>query len=440
LTFHRILQFHPIPVRALDDATSHVLNDRQLAKLAPVAKPIKLGDGGGLYLHCLPSGVRTWRMKYRVQGKPDEVTIGRYPDVTLAEARADAAALRRLLAAGTDPKVWAVERETEARRVVQHQAETFAAIADSYYATKAPGWSATHRRDVRRILDELSTGKVPDEAPAHAGIGDVPIRDLRKSHIRPILEAVVGRGAHSYVRDLLMYTRNVVAFFNAGHDDPIADPTAGLRATLPAGPDEQHHQSLDADEMPAFLRAIRLVSCEPENRLGLRLLLLTAVRTGELREAQWSEFDLAGALWTIPAHRMKYRRQVKADHLVPLSAQALTALTDLKSLTGRKTLILPGQVEGKPISDNTLLAVIKRAGYSGRMTGHGCRSVFSTWANENKFHGDAIERQLSHIENNRVRGAYNNAEHMAERVALMRAWGAQIATWEAGSSVPEVAS
>lgn len=435
MTFHQTLQTFPVPTKGLDDAVAHVLSDRQLDRLAPVDKPKKLSDGGGLYLHCLPTGVRTWRIKYRVKGRPDEVTIGRYPAVTLAEARADAAAVRRLVEAGTDPKAWAAEQAAEARRLDMRRTETFSAVAEAYFAAASPGWSGTHKRDVRRILDELITGKVPNEAPTHPGIGDVPIRDLRKAHVRPIIDAVVARGVHTYVRDLLLYTRKVVAYFNAGHDDQVADPTAGLRDTLPAGPEEQHHQSLEPDEMPAFLQAIRVVSCEPETRLGVRLLLLTAVRTGELREAEWSEFDLTRRVWTIPAARMKYRRKVKADHLVPLSTQALAALADLRTLTGRKTLILPGLGEGKPISENTILATIKRAGYSGRMTGHGCRSVFSTWANEKGFRSDAIERQLSHIEGNRVRGAYNNAEYLPERETMMVEWGAQVAAWEAVAAV-----
>jgi integrase len=264
---------------------------------------------------------------------------------------------------------------------------------------------------------------------------EIARRGIRlRSYGQSIIEAIAARGAHSYVRDVLLYARQVVEYFNAAHDDDqLADPTRGLRDTLPDAPPEQHHQSLKAAEMPGFLRAVRLTSCEPETRLGLSLLLLTAVRTGELREAQWSEFDVERRLWTIPAERMKYRRKIRADHLVPLSDQALAALADLHSLTGHCTLILPGQIPGKPISDGTLLKFIKRAGYNGRMTGHGCRSVFSTWANEAKFHPDAIERQLSHIEENRVRAAYNNAEFWDERVSIMAAWGAQIDAWDAAS-------
>lgn len=434
--YHQILAANPVPVVGIEASVGHVLTDAKLRKLPAPPKPEKLTDGGGLYLHRMPSGVQTWRIKYRIDGRPDELTIGRFPDVSLGEARADASAIRRLVAGGTNPKKWAAQIEARAIAAAQHQAETFKAIADAYFQASAPGWkSDTHPRDVRRILDELIEGRTAEDKPRHASIGAVPMRDLRKAQVREVLDAIVARGSLTYARDVVLYCRKVVEFFNAGTDDPIADPTAGLRATLPTV-QEEHHPALAPSEMPAFLAALRVARCEPETRIALRVMMLTVLRTTELRMGRWAEIDFEARKWIVPAERMKYRRRLSTPHEVPLSRQAIAVLRDLHRLTGHREVMFPGAAGGDAcMSEGTMQAVIKRMGFAGRMTGHGLRSVFSTWAHEQGIDSAVIERAMSHVDGNAVRAAYDRGDRWKARVALMQDWADRVDAWESGGNV-----
>lgn len=434
MSFHQILSENPVPVVGIDAAVGHALDDRALRKLPKPDKPVKLTDGGGLYLHRLPSGISTWRFKFRVAGAPDEVTIGRFPEISLAEARADATALRRLVACGRNPKAWLAELEAKKRADEQHKAETFRVVAERYFAAKSPTWTATHERDVRRILDELIDGRPTDDCPRPAALGDLPIRDIRKSDVREIVEAIVQRGALTYVRDVLLYCRKVIEFFNAGHDDnPVADPTSGLRDVLPSR-HEGHHPALKPAEMPEFMRALRVARCKPETHLALRLLLLTGLRTTELRLARWPEIDFPARRWSVPGERMKYRNRFKRGeippHEVPLANQAVSVLKDLHSLTGDSGRLFPGnRGEDSFMSDATMLSLIKRMGFDGRMTGHGARSVFSTWAHERGYPTEVVERALAHRDRNAVRAAYDRGDRWDARVKLMQAWADQLDEW-----------
>jgi integrase len=438
--YHQLLAANPVEVVRIEAAVGHALDDKTLAKLTPPDRPHKLVDGAGLYLHRMPSGVSTWRIKYRINGRPDEVMIGRFPEVGLAEARADAAAIRRMVAAGTDPKQWAARIEADAQAAAQRQADTFRAVANAYFAAKSPTWTDTHQRDVRRILDELAEGRTAPDKPRHASIGDLPIRDLRKAHVRDVVDAVIGRGALTYARDLLLYCRKVIEHYNAGTDDPVADPTAGLAQIVPERA-RGHHAAIKPAEMPVFLAALRIAGCEPETKLALRLLMLTAVRTGELRFAEWSEIDFKAHKWSVPGARMKYRRRFKGGppppHEVPLSRQAIAALRDLHQLTGHREQMFPGN-RAEYISEATMLQVIKRMGYSGTMTGHGLRSVFSTWAHDAGFDTAVVERALSHLDANDVRSAYDRGTCWSARVKLMQAWADRIDSWERGDNVVEL--
>ncbi|GMV60751.1 MAG: hypothetical protein AMXMBFR72_38370 [Betaproteobacteria bacterium] len=434
-SFHQVLTANPVEVVRIESAVGHALDDKALAKLAPPDKPEKLTDGAGLYLHRMPSGVSTWRIKYRINGRVDEVTIGRYPEIALAEARVDAAAIRRLVAAGTDPKLWAAAIQARDAAEARHQADTFRALADAYFDANAPAWSGTHQRDVRRILDELAEGRTAPDKPRHASIGDVPMRDLRKSHVRAVLDAVIARGALTYAKDLVLYCRKVVEHFNAGTDEPIADPTAGLVTTMPTAV-EKNHAAIKPAEMPEFLAALRIARCEPETRLAVRLLMLTALRTTELRFGQWPEVDFEARKWIVPADRMKYRRRMSTPHEVPLSRQAVETLRDLQALTGERERMFPGVKGGDAaISESTMLMAIKRMGYAGRMTGHGLRSVFSTWAHDAGYDSAVIERALSHVDANAVRAAYDRGDRWRARVELMQAWADRIDAWERGDNV-----
>jgi integrase len=182
----------------------------------------------------------------------------------------------------------------------------------------------------------------------------------------------------------------------------------------------EHQAAVRPEELPALLMAIAKYdeTGDKQTRLALQLLAQTFVRTNELIGAQWVEFDLDNAMWVIPAGRMK----MKAEHIVPLSHQALAILTELKELAGGSRFVFPGRNRDKPISNNTMLFALYRLGYKGKMTGHGFRAVASTILNETGFNPDVIERQLAHCERNEVRGAYNRAEYLPERKRMMQYW------------------
>lgn len=393
------------------------LTDKQVRAAKPRERAYKLTDGAGMYLLVQPHGVKLWRLKYRVDGREKVASFGQYPDVSLSAARAAREAARRQIHSGLDP-VAEKRAAREARRSTGR--DTFGSVARSYFTSKSAKWSENHLRDVRRMID----GEL---VPA---LGRLPMRDLRRSDIERVIGAIVARGALTYAQDVRGCFRRIVRHFNQTREQPLPDPSALV--DIPVAPPVRHHAALPASEVGEFLRRLQHSEAMPMTRIAVRLLLLTAVRTSELRCAEWREIDTSARLWRVPAIRMKARQ----EHLVPLCEASLELLASLRTLTGSGRLLFPNVLDPeRPMTDMTILAAIYRLGYKGRLTGHGMRRTFSTWANEQGFHADAIERQLAHGPRDKVRAAYNSAEHLPERRRLMDAWATFLETAERESRV-----
>ncbi len=382
-----------------------------LSKAKPGPKPYKLRDGGGLYLLMPTNGLARWCMDYRrpLTGQRNTLGFGAYPTVTLADARGKREAARRQLAAGIDPGEARKEAKATAREAAEECANTFAAVAEAWAAWKE-GQVAENTAAKNRWL--LDTYLLPD-------LGPRPIREIMPRHLLDVLRKIEDTGKLEAAKRAKTKAGEVFRYaVREGVAD--SDPTASLKGALKA-PNTRHRPAItDPARIGGLMRSI---DGYPEFvvRHALQLLALTFVRPGELRLAQWEEFDLDGAIWRIPGERMK----MKAPHLVPLSAQAITLLKDLLGITGGGALVFPGIRKAKPLSENTFNSALRSMGYSGDVhVAHGFRSMAATRLNEmGTWSVDAIERQLAHAESNKVRAAYTSqAQYLPERTKMMQAW------------------
>lgn len=378
------------------------LTDAQIRRAKRSAKPFKLYDGSGLFLLVHPNGSRYWRLKYRLAAKEKVFAIGIYPEVGLAEARDKAMAARRLIRDGVDP---VFERR---RQKADDPASTFQAIADQWMASRENGWSASYRVTVQSAL----------AANLYPHIGSMPVRAITVPIVRDALLLMERRSALAALRKVRMWASLVFRYAIAtGRADN--DPTAPLRGTFKAHKAKNFAAVTKADEFSQLLGKVYSYDGSPVTRSALLLMAYTFVRTGELRAAEWSEFDLDKATWRIPAERMKMRE----PHLVPLAFQVVKILSELKLLTGHSRWVFPNERNPqKHMSENTVLYALYRMGYHGRATGHGFRSSASSLLNELGFDADVIERQLAHRERNKVRAAYHRAEYLIERREMMQQW------------------
>lgn len=396
------------------------LTDTALRNAKPGPKLRRIYDSGGLYVEVAPAGGKWFRFKYHFGGKERRLSLGVYPDVSLAQARERRDEARRLLAEGTDPST--VRKAAKAEQ--QAQADTFERIARQWHQNRLTKWTPGH---AARILTSL-------EQDAFPWIGHRPIREILPPEVLSVARRVESRGAietaHRLVGNIGMAFRFAVS---SGLAD--SDPTRDLRGAL-SPTNEKHHASVtDPKAVADLLRAIEGYSGSLVTRCALRLAPLVFVRPGELRHAEWSEINTDAAEWRIPAAKMKMRVQ----HIVPLSQQALAVLEELRPLTGLGRYVFPSErTTERPMSENTVTAALRRLGYTKEeMTGHGFRSMASTLLNELGWNRDAIERQLAHAERNNVRAAYNFAEFLPERRKMMQAWAEHLdALREGGKVVP----
>jgi len=359
-----------------------------------------------MYLEIAPAGGKWWRFKYRMAGKERRISLGVYPDVGLAEARERRERARKHVAAGLDP---GQQRRAEKVALIERTENTFAAVAKEWFGLFSPKWVETH---ASKVLGRLENDLVP-------WLGARPIRDITAPEVLSVLRRIASRGADETARRALQDCGRVFRYAIAtGRAD--RDPTRDLAGAL-APRSVVHLPSItEPKAVGALMRAIDDYQGTFVTRCALRLAPLVFTRPGELRKAEWMEFDLEKAEWRIPAARMKMREQ----HIVPLSTQAIAILRELQPLTGRIQLVFPSvRSRVRPISDNTVNAALRRLGYAkDEITGHGFRSMASTMLNEQGWNRDAIERQLAHGERDVVRAAYNYAEHLPERRRMMQAW------------------
>lgn len=383
------------------------LNDVAIRAAKPGPKPIKLSDERGLFLLVQPSGGRLWRLKYRIAGKEKKLSLGRYPEVALREARERCAQARKLIAAGIDPSE---KRRTERLEATLKAATTFKAVADEYIAkSEAEGRAAVTVGKARWLLSLLE--------PA---LGARPIDEIGPAELLAALKRIETKGHLETARRMRSFASRVFRYAVATAR-ASADPASALRGALVAPKATHHAAILDAKRVGALLRAIDGYEGQPMTRLALQLAPHVFVRPGELRQAEWSEIDLEAAVWKIDGSKMKMRQ----PHLVPLSRQAIEILGAAKALTGRHRYVFASLYPGtRAMSENTINAALRRLGYAGdEMTAHGFRATASTLLNESgKWNPDAIERALAHKSGDAVRGIYHRGAHWAERVEMAQWW------------------
>ncbi|HBR4142973.1 TPA: tyrosine-type recombinase/integrase [Klebsiella pneumoniae] len=378
------------------------LNDMQIRRAKPEAKAYTLGDGQGLLLLIEPNGSKSWRFRYRYAGKPKMISLGVYPTITLADARSRRDDARKLVAEGKNPS----EVRKEQKIALQTESESaFEKIATEWHQMKSAKWSAGYASDIMEAFQN-------DIFPY---VGTRPIGEIKPLELLNVLRKIEKRGALEKMRKVRQRCSEVFRYAIAtgrAEFNPAADLSSALEVHQ-----SNHFPFLKADELPDFLRALDSYTGSRLVQIATKLLMITGVRTIELRAALWSEFDLDNAIWEIPAERMKMRR----SHLVPLSTQALDLLEELKIMTGNYRYVFPGRNDpNKPMSEASINQVIKRINYSGKLTGHGFRHTLSTILHEKGFNSVWIETQLAHVDKNSIRGTYNHALYLENRKVMLQ--------------------
>lgn len=391
------------------------LTDMKCRNAKPDLKLRKLSDGGGLQLWVQPTGARLWRLAYRFDGKQKLLALGAYPAISLAEVRQRRDEIKRLLAAGTDPS----QARKEAKAALAERADTFRIIAEEYV------WKLKQEGRAERTINKIEWLF----SFAYPTLGDRQIKTIGAPDILRVLRGVEGRGRYESAHRLRSTIGSVFRYAMATARADT-DPTVALKGALVRPPVKSRAAVTEPKAFGALLRAIDGFDGQPTTRAALKLMALLFPRPGELRAAERSEFDHENAVWIIPASRTKMRRA----HRVPLSTQAIGILRDLQTVIGGGKLVFPSvRSAAYPISDGTLNAALRRLGYSkDEATAHGFRATASSLLNEcGKWHPDAIERQLAHVENNDVRRAYARGEYWEERVKMMQWWADYLDTLKA---------
>jgi integrase len=382
------------------------LTDTEIRKSKPQEKPYKLSDGAGLYIWVTPSGGRKWRASYRYEGKYKTMTFGGYPEVTLALARDRHRAARKLLAEGFDPM-----EQRKSLKTAQEVANvnSFASLTSLWLAHWQEGKSSRHVDSVRRRV-------AADILP---WLGSRPVDAIEAPEVVAMAKAIEQRGAHDIAKRALETTGQVFRYAIA-HGYCKRNPAIEIKPSdILKSVRKTNYARIDAKELPDLLRKIEVYQGTHITRLAIKLLALTFVRTRELIEAKWSEFDLEGSRWHIPSERMKMR----TPHIVPLAKQTLEALDMLRPLSGGSEWLFPGDRDrSKPMSNNTILKGLERMGYKGKMTGHGFRGLASTVLHEQGYSHEHIELQLAHAPRNAVSAAYNHALYLEPRGKMMSDW------------------
>ncbi|CAK7054647.1 MAG: Prophage integrase IntS [Desulfovibrio sp.] len=380
------------------------LTDTAIRAAKATGKYQKLHDANGLYLHVAPVGSKTWRLKYRFGGKEKTLTLEPYPQMSLKEAREKRDEAKKQIANGIDPS--ALKRQVKGSYA---NAVTLEFVAREWHGKQTPTWSARHADDV---IERLEKNIFPF-------LGKRPPNEITPPELLAILRKIEGRGAIEVahrVRGICSQVFRYAVAIGLAERDPAADLVGAIQ-TRPIIP---RAAITEPKEVGALMRAIDGFSGTYVVKCALQLAAFTFCRPGEIRSAEWVEFDFDEKLWRIPGAKMKMRR----DHIVPLCSQVLTMLEELKKLTGEGRYLFPSiRTAERPISDVTLVAGLRRMGYEKEeMCAHGFRAMASTLLNELGYEADFIEKQLAHNPRDKVRGIYNRAEYLPERRKMMQGW------------------
>lgn len=397
------------------------LTDTAIKKAKPQDKTFRMADGGGMYIEIKPNGSKYWRLAYRYANKQKTLALGVYPDVSLADARERRNEARKLLANDADP---GAIKQIYKKQAATKALNSFELIAREFHALKSPMWSANH------VADWISTL----EREIFPKFGSKPITEIDAPNVLDAICLIEGRGAYEVAARVLQRRVRTVCAYAIATGRARHNPASDIRGALAPQPKVSHFAALSEKELPEFLRALASYPSYKITKAATRLLMLTFVRTGEIRGAKWAEVDLDSKQWIITPDRMKSRQ----PHIVPLSKQAIQTLIELQPLTGHDEHLFPSCTSnGKVISENTILKVIERLGYKGRMTGHGFRTIASTYLNGvGMIRHDVIEAQLAHSDRNTTRAAYNRADYMEYRKAMMQFWADTLDAMQKGQKLP----
>jgi integrase len=400
------------------------LTDTAIRKAQPADKTRRIFDGGGMYLEVAPAGGKWWRLKYRYAGKEKRLSLGTYPDTGLADARNKRDAARKLLAAGVDP---GEQRKAAKAAGEERAANSFEVIAREWFAKHEPLWTLGHSSKVIARL----------ENDAFPWLGSRPVADITAKELLTTVNRIVDRGAIETGHRVLQYCSQVLRYaIVTGRAE--RNPAADLRGALPPVKQTHHAAIIEPHAIGGLLRAIDAYHGSFVTRSALRLAPLLFVRPGELRQAEWVEFDLDAAQWNLPAEKMKMRQ----PHLVPLAPQAVAILRELQALTGGGRYLFPSpRSPQRPMSNNGVLSALRRMGYgTDEMSGHGFRAMARTVLDEVlHFRPDYIEHQLAHAVKDPNGRAYNRTAHLVERRKMMAGWADYLDTLKTGGNVVPMA-
>jgi len=394
------------------------ITDAMIRQAKPTEKEYKLTESHGLFLLVKPIGSKSWRYRYSFKGRERLMTLGKYPVVSLSEARSRHLAARQLLESGIDPM--------EVRKAEKAEAKLenpFREVAELWMQHWKEGKSERHVETTRRRL----------EANVFPSLGMRPIAEIDPPEIVATVKGIEARGVSDLAKRALETIGQIFRYAIANgyaKNNPAAaiKPSDILKATK-----KVNMARVEAAELAGLLRAMDVYQGKPVTRLAMRLMALTFVRTSELIRARWDEIDTEARRWNIPAERMK----MKTPHIVPLSRQALEVLELLRQVSGNGPLIFPGERSAiKPMSNNTILKALERMGYKGEMTGHGFRGLASTILHEQGYNHEHIELQLAHSPRNAVSASYNHALYLAPRTQMMQDWADYLETTQRGKVLP----
>lgn len=385
------------------------LNEMKIRNLNSTEKNYRLCDGNGLYLLLNANGTKYWQYRYNFAGKPKTLSLGAYPVVSLSEARKKRFELERMLEDGIDPSAY---RKQQKEFMLLTNRNTFHIIASEWHRRNEAVWKPRH---AHQTWMRLKNHILPT-------LGKRPVAEITTLEIVALVQGVEAKGMTDLCVRVLWICSSVFRFaIISGRCQH--NPALNLKGVLRPYR-ERRYPSLRAREIPKFLTALEQLETVEQDRIAFKLLLLTALRSGELRNGRWEDVDFVQREWRIPRERMKMSDEGRPDHIVPLSSQATSLLETLRDHTGHQEWIFPNRCGGvrSVMNENRINVMIRCMGYKGQVVGHGFRSMFSTILNESGFKPEAIERQLDHLEKNKVRAAYNNALYLNERRFMMQWW------------------
>lgn len=381
------------------------LTDLAIRRAKPDAKPYKLTDSGGLFLEVRPNGSKLWRYRYRIAGKENVFAIGAYPDVTLLQARTKRDEAKATAKTGIHPSH---VRQAERLNNITEGANTFQFIAEEFAKQKARTWTPKYANQFKRAMT----------ANVYPYVGKLPIRQVTSAHILEIMNRMDRRGSTTYAIVIRQWC-SAVFRFAASTMRADTNPAAALEGAL-TRPDVQHARALPPEEIADYLKKLAKFGGNRTTGIALEILLLTFVRSAEIRQAQWSEIDLKEGQWRIPAEKMKMRR----IHVVPLSEQVVDLLKELQTITGNGRWLFPNTRRPEDVmSPTTINRALEYMGYStGQVTGHDFRATASTSLYEMGYPEAHIEMQMAHAKKNKTAAAYNHAQYLVERTRMMQDW------------------